>query len=86
LVRLEFPRVTNEPDQIVSEFRSRFYDTKKFFDPFAGGKFAQYLFAAHEKASAPYTEDSARYLIGEAHLFIEASHNYSNRAEAPVAV
>jgi sulfite reductase (ferredoxin) len=86
LVRLEFPRVTNEPDQIVSEFRSRFYDTKKFFDPFAGGKFAQYLFAAHQKSSVPYTEDSARYLIGEAHLFIEASHNYSNRAEAPVAV
>ena len=86
LVRTEFPRVTNEPDQIVGEFRTRFYDTKKFFDPFVGGKFAQYLFAAHEKAGAPYTADSVRYLIGEAHLFIEASHNYSNRAEAPVTV
>ena len=35
---------------IVGEFRKRFYDTEKFFDPFAGGKFAQYLFVAHEKA------------------------------------
>ncbi len=86
LVRTEFPRVTNEPDQIVGEFRTRFYDTKNFFDPFVGGKFAQYLFAAHEKAGAPYTADSVRYLIGEAHLFIEASHNYSNRAGASVLV
>ena len=84
LVKTEFPRVTDDPDQIVSEFRTRFYDTKKFFDPYAGGKFAQYLFAAHEKSGVPYTADSARYLIDEAQLFIEASHNYSNRAEARV--
>ena len=84
LVKTVFPRVTDDPGQIVSEFRTRFYDTKKFFDPFAGGKFAQYLFAAHEKAGLPYTADSARYLMDEAHLFIEASHNYSNRAETLV--
>jgi len=84
LVKTEFPRVTDEPEQVVSEFRTRFYDSKKFFDPYAGGKFAQYLFAAHENAGTPYTADSARYLIDEAHLFIEASHKYSNRADALV--
>ena len=86
LVKTEYPRVTDDPDQIVSEFRRRFYDTQKFFDRFAGGKFAQYLFAAHEKANLHFTADSARYLMDEAHLFIEASHNYSSRAEVPAAV
>jgi len=85
LVRTELPGLTNDPGQIVSEFRVRFYDTKKFFDTYAGGKFAQYLFAAHEKAGTPCNADSARYLIDEAGLFIEASHNYSNRKGALVA-
>ena len=40
LVKIEFPNVTNDPEQIVGEFRTRYYDTQKFFDPFAGGKFA----------------------------------------------
>ncbi|HKT11377.1 MAG TPA: nitrite/sulfite reductase [Terriglobia bacterium] len=85
LVKNEFPRVADDPDEIVSEFRKRFYDSKRFFDPFVGGKFAQYLFAAHEKADLPYTEDSARYLMDEAHLFIEASHACASRADALVA-
>ena len=37
----------------MREFRARFYDTQKFFDPFAGGKFAQYLFTAQEKSNEP---------------------------------
>ena len=85
VVKTELPGVDDDPEQIIGEFRTRFYDTKKFFDPYAGGKFAQYLFAAHEKAGSPHTADSARYLMDEAHLFIEASHNYSNRADALVA-
>ncbi|HEX5411812.1 MAG TPA: nitrite/sulfite reductase [Terriglobia bacterium] len=86
LVRAELPLVSDDPDQIVSEFRKRFYDTQRFFDTYAGGKFAQYLFAAHEKASMAYTADSVRLLIDEAGLFIEASHNFSSRAEVPAAV
>ncbi|HZT70958.1 MAG TPA: nitrite/sulfite reductase [Terriglobia bacterium] len=82
LVKTELESVPNDPDRIVGEFRKRFYDTQKFFDPYAGGKFAQYLFGAHEKAGQPYTEDSARFLIDEAQLFIDACHNYSSRAEA----
>ena len=38
-----------EPDEVVGEFRKHFYDTQLFFDPYAGGKFAQYLFRAHEE-------------------------------------
>ncbi len=85
LVVTECPEAPDDPDQIVREFRSRFYDSQKFFDPYAGGKFAQYLFSAHQKAGASYTVDSARYLIDEARLFIDASHNYSTRTAAMTA-
>ncbi len=79
LVKLGYPNISDNPDQIVDEFQTRYYDTQKFFDPFAGGKFAQYLFAAHRKAQEPHTSDSTRYLIDEAHLFVEAAHSCYQR-------
>ena len=79
LVKLESPDVTDDPREIVGEFRTRYYDTQKFFDPFAGGKFAHYLFDAHRKADQSYTEESSRYLIDEAQLFIDAAHSCYNR-------
>src|ERR1700720_61831 len=86
LVKLESPNVTDDPREIVGEFRTRYYDTQKFFDPFAGGKFANYLFAAHEKSNEPYTADSTRYLIDEAQLFIDAAHSCYNRVGTPASV
>jgi len=85
LVKIESPNVTDDPREIVGEFRTRYYDTQKFFDPFAGGKFANYLFAAHEKSSEPYTADSTRYLIDEAQLFIDAAHSCYNRVGTPAS-
>ncbi|HEV2522328.1 MAG TPA: hypothetical protein VGT24_08105 [Candidatus Acidoferrales bacterium] len=84
LVKIESPNINDNSAQIVGEFRARFYDTQKFFDPFAGGKFAHYLFSAHEKSGEPYTQDSTRYLIDEAQLFIDAAHSCYNRISAPV--
>ena len=86
LVKVEYPNVGNDPDEVVAEFRARLYDTQKFFDPYVGGKFAHYLFAAHQKAGVPHTPDSARLLMDEAQLFIEASHSCSNRIEIPVGI
>jgi len=86
LVKLEDPNISQDADQIVGEFRTRFYDTQKFFDPFAGGKFAQYLFAAQQRDQQPHTADSARYLIDEAHLFVEAAHSCYQRLGSPVSV
>ena len=83
LVKIESSNIADDPAQIVKEFRAQFYDTQKFFDPFAGGKFAHYLFSAHEKSSEPYTADSARYLIDEAQLFIDAAHSCYNRISTP---
>jgi sulfite reductase (ferredoxin) len=82
LVKLEFQDVPEDPDRIVQEFTTRFYDTQKFFDDFAGGKFAQYLFAAHAAAGKPASADSARYLMDEAQLFIDAVYACYNRLAA----
>ena len=86
LVAAELPGISDDPEQIVQEFRTRFYETQKFFDPFAGGKFAHYLFAAHRNVEAPRHPEKARFLIEEAQLFIEASHSCYYRMGTPVTV
>ncbi len=79
LIRTELRDVPTDPNQIMSEFKTRFYDTQVFFDPFAGGKFAQYFFIAHKKAGSTYTAESAHQLIEEASLFVEAVYSCYHR-------
>ena len=79
LIKLEFLDVADDPDEIVAQFRTRYFDTGKIFDPFAGPKFANYLFAAHRSSGNSYTPESSRRLIEEAQLFIEACHGCFNR-------
>lgn len=79
LVQIQYDDVTNDPDEVIDEFTERYYDTKRIFDPYAGGKFAHYLFAAHKSAGQPFTAESARHTIEEAQLFIEAVHSCYNR-------
>ncbi|MBE2224019.1 MAG: nitrite/sulfite reductase [Anaerolineae bacterium] len=74
LVRNQFLDVGDDPERIISEFRSRYYDTKLFFDPFAKGKFAEYLFDRYENPPAVVNADTASQAIQEAQLFIEAAH------------
>ena len=79
LVKTQFRDVSDEPDAIVEEFRRRFVDTERFFDPYARDKFARYLFRAHEAEVDGHTPDLARRLIEEAGLFIEAAHRCAER-------
>jgi sulfite reductase (ferredoxin) len=79
LVRGEYLDISDNEETIAAEFRRRFYDTQKFYDPFVGGKFAQYFFAAHESAGRGYSRESAHHLVEEAQLFIEACHSCYNR-------
>jgi sulfite reductase (ferredoxin) len=80
LVQIQYDDVTeDDPEEIIDEFKERFYDTEKFFDPFAGSKFADYLFAAWENKGVTHTAESARTLIEEAQLFSEAVHACYNR-------
>jgi sulfite reductase (ferredoxin) len=84
LVRTRFLALTEDPNRIVEEFRTQFYDTKLFFDPFAGGKFAQFLFQRHENPPTTFDADSARRLLEEAQLFIEACHSCETRVNGTI--
>ena len=74
LVKTQFLDVPEDPDAIVEEFRTRFNDTELFFDAFAKGKFANYLFRVHKEEVAEYNLDKAHQVIEETQLFIEATH------------
>ncbi|HEX6767126.1 MAG TPA: nitrite/sulfite reductase, partial [Polyangiaceae bacterium] len=66
LTRQKNPNVGDDPQEIAREFRTHYYDTKLFFDPFAGGKFAHYFFKAHEDGAKAGDERAAHQLIEEA--------------------
>ena len=74
----------DDKDEIVREFKARFHDTKIFHDPFAGPKFANYLFSAHESnangnSNGDVAAETAHRRIEEARLFVEAAHACYNR-------
>jgi len=75
LVQEQFYDVPDNADRIVDEFRTRFYDTKLFWDQYAGGKFGHYFLRAHEKVQESYTPEEAHRRVEEAQLVIEASHS-----------
>jgi sulfite reductase (ferredoxin) len=79
LIRSQAFIVQNDPDWIVNEFRTRFYDTQLFFDRYAKGKFARYLLSRHENPPVSVDKDAAHNLIEEAQLFIEATHDAEGR-------
>jgi sulfite reductase (ferredoxin) len=66
--------VSEDPDEVVREFRTRFYDTQKFFDKYAGGKFAHYLFRRHSEPPTTVTPGAGRQAVEQAQLFLEAVH------------
>jgi sulfite reductase (ferredoxin) len=79
LVRTEYIDVTEDPDDIVREFRGRFFDTQRFYDKYAGGKFGQYLLDRHTGADGAMDADVAARRIEESQLFIEAAHACEGR-------
>ena len=74
LLKMQNIDIANDPEIIVHDFRQYFYDTELFFDPFAKGKFASYLFNAYEHRQDSVNLDQAKQLIEESRLFIEAAH------------
>ncbi len=85
LVRTEFHDVGEDPNRIVEEFRKRFYDTELFFDKYAKGKFANYLFHRHERANGKLNSEGVRQLIQEAGLFIEGAHGCQSRMHQTIS-
>jgi sulfite reductase (ferredoxin) len=81
LLRVQLQDVSEAPDEVVAQFRSRLYDTKLFHDPYAGGKFASYLFRAAERGPGAAGAEEAHRRIEEAQLFIEAAHACHDRLQ-----
>jgi sulfite reductase (ferredoxin) len=83
LVRTQMRDITDDPEQVVSEFKKRFYDTQLFQAPdagqYAGGKFALYLLNRHADKDPALNLDRVRHLIEEAQLFIEAAYSCHHR-------
>jgi sulfite reductase (ferredoxin) len=82
LVRTEFIDVSENPDDIVRQFRARFFDSERFFDRYAGGKFGQYLLDRHAARPARLDRDAAAHRVEQAQLFIEAAHACEARSAA----
>jgi sulfite reductase (ferredoxin) len=79
LVREKNANIGTEADEIVAEFRKHFFDTQVFFDPFAGGKFANYFFRAYEERGIKANAEAVHQQIEEATLFVDAVHQCYTR-------
>jgi sulfite reductase (ferredoxin) len=75
----------NEPEEIVREFRAHLVEPQIFWDQYAGAKFAQYLFRAHEEKGKTGTKEAAHQMIEEAQLFVDASHQCYTKYGASLA-
>jgi sulfite reductase (ferredoxin) len=82
LTRERSPNLGTAAGEIIEGFRTHLYDTKDFFDPYAGGKFAQYLFRIHEHGGQADSAEAAHQLIEEAQLFVDAAHQCHARLGA----
>ncbi len=81
LIKTQNADISQDEDAILAEFRSRFCDSKLFYDKYAGSKFADLLFKANEslKKNGETESDLARQRIEEAQLFIDAAHSCYGR-------
>ncbi len=82
LVRTEFIDVTEQAADIVAEFKTRFFDSERFFDKYARGKFGQYLLTRHAQSPDRMDRDVAAERVEESLLFIEAAHACEARMAA----
>ncbi len=85
LVRTEYIDVTEDADDIVREWKARFFDDERFFDKYARGKFGRYLLDRHASAEEKIDRDVASRRIEESQLFIEAAHACESRTTAAAA-
>jgi sulfite reductase (ferredoxin) len=79
LTRQKNENLGDAVDEIVSEFRHHFVDTKLFWDPYAHGKFSQYFFRAYEERTPNASHEQARQVVEEAQLFVDAAYDCYTR-------
>lgn len=74
LIKKFNPDISDNPKAVLGEFQSRFCETKIFYDPYAGAKFAHYLLKTDPSQLPHLDADKTRKLIEESSLFIEAAY------------
>jgi len=74
LTRQKNENLSDQPDEVVSEFKRLFVDTKLFWDQYAHSKFAQYFFKAYEEPARSPNHEAAHMLVEEAQLFVDAAY------------
>ena len=74
LTRQKNENLSDRPDEVVSEFKRLFVETKLFWDQYAHGKFAQYFFKAYEEPVKNPSKEAAHMLVEEAQLFVDAAY------------
>ena len=76
---------STDRNEVVNKFKQYFYETKLFFDPYAGAKFANYYLDFHQKYdSMSIDKDSILQKLQEVQLFIEACHACSVKSDADI--
>ncbi|MEX2393576.1 MAG: nitrite/sulfite reductase, partial [Actinomycetota bacterium] len=73
LVRSEYIDVGEDPEEIVREWKTRFFDTGRFNDRFAGAKFGRYFLDRHADTTPSGSLSVAARYVEEAQLFVEAA-------------
>ena len=87
LVRTEYIDVTQKPDDIVAEWKKRFFDTRALLRPLrARARSAAICSTATRAAPERVTAEIAAQRVEEAQLFIEAAHACEAREVAARAV
>jgi sulfite reductase (ferredoxin) len=86
LVQLQWLDVPQDANIIVNEFRTRFVDTKIFWDTYHADQFSRYLFLRHENGpDTRFNADTAHKIVEEANLFIDASHKAHAKFQATLS-
>jgi sulfite reductase (ferredoxin) len=80
LVREQFYDVPDSADSVVSEFRTRFFDSELF-----SLQFANYFFTAHQEGTHGLDATAAHRRIEEAQLFIEGAYTCYDKIAAELA-
>jgi sulfite reductase (ferredoxin) len=86
LIKIQFLDIPDDPKIVLEEFRTRFFDTQLIYDPFAGAKFARYLFRQADEPKTGVAAPIVHNRIEEALLFIEAAYScYARMSTADAA-
>jgi sulfite reductase (ferredoxin) len=75
------PNLSEEPNEVVSEFKKNLVDTGLFQES-AAAKASQYLLRAHAEGLGDGSKESAHQLIEEGQMFVEAAHACNQRMAA----